>query len=129
MPLVDNTVGFGRSNLRTATIASGGTGSNAIDFGRGHAVYVVKIEDCAGFTDAATLRALVGFEEGVALADLYEANDPATIWSKDTPTSGTCAFVLTHAFGAQFLQFVASAAASQAISIKVWGFDPVVATV
>jgi hypothetical protein len=72
---------------------------------------------------------LVGYEAGVALADLYEANSPNIIWTRDTPTSGTCAFVLHHAFGAQFLQFVASVAASQAITIKVWGFDPVVVTV
>lgn len=121
-------VGFGRSDVQTFTIPSGADGSAvaAIDFGRGYAAFVVKCEDCAGLPDAATLKALVGYDGADTLCDLYTSNDPGLQWIKDTPTSGTLAFLLSHAFGAQRLRFVASAVTTQDVVIKVYGLDPTV---
>src|SRR5688572_14634394 len=112
-------VGFGRSDVFTFTIPSGADGSGvaALDFGRGYAAFIVKCEDCTGLADAATLRAKAGYDTADTLCDLYEVNDPGLMWSKDTPTSGTLAFLFTHAFGAQRLQFIASAVTTAEVVI------------
>lgn len=121
-------VGFGRSDLQTFTIANGANGSavTPLNFLRGHAYYVVICEDASFIPATTTLRAQVGYDTGATMLDLYEQNDPATRWTKGSlPVTGTLSFILSHAFGAQYLRFILSNnATGGSVVFKVYGFDP-----
>lgn len=117
--------GFGRSDQYTFTIPNGETGANVdpVNLLRNYAFLVVVCEDAGGVASG-TLGAQVAYDDSGAMCDLYQ-QDGAAIWASGTlPTSGSFAFVLVHAFGAQRIRFVLSAAADDDLVLKVYGFDP-----
>ena len=121
--------GFGRSDRKRFTITTGHNGTDVfrLDLGRPYAYLVIRIEDCSGFSSSASLSARVANDDSPAQAmcDLYELNDPNTIWSKSVPvTAVTCSFVLTHAFGARYIQFITSNNCEGTVNIDVYGYDP-----
>lgn len=120
--------GFGRSDRKRFTIPSGATGSGVfrIDLARPYAYHVIRIENCAGFATNATLSVKAANDDSPAqtMCDVYENNDPSTLWSKSVPVTGTCTFVLTHTFGARYLQFISSLATDADVHIDVYGYDP-----
>lgn len=119
--------GFGRSDQYTFTIPSGATGSavTPINLLRNYAFLVVTCEDATGVASG-TLGAQVSYDASGTMCALYQ-QDMAAIWASMTlPTSGTFAFVLSHAFGAQRLRFVASASTDADLVLKVYGFDATV---
>jgi len=106
--------GYGRSDRKTFTIPSGVTGSGVfrVDFDRPYAWFMIRIEDCGGFVTSTTIKCQTANDDSPAqtLTDLYEINDPGTLWSKTVPVANgdTCSFVLTHAIGARYMKFVTS---------------------
>lgn len=125
---IQDKIGYLRSDRQRFTIPNGVTGVNVerLDMGRPYAFFVIRIEDCSGFTGTLSLK--VGNDTDVAqtLADLYEINDPSTKWTKTPPTTGAIQFILSHAFGTRFLQFVCSSNTDAEVNIDVWGYDPAV---
>lgn len=119
--------GFGRSDEKTFTIASGADGGEvaAVDLGRNYAFIVVKCEDCSNIPSTTSLSAEVGYDTADTLCDLYEQDDPSTEWSKgNLPTSGTLGFLLNHAAGAQRIRLKLSNNASGGnVVFKVYGWD------
>lgn len=124
--------GYGRSDRKTFTIPSGATGSGVfrVDFDRPYAYFVIRIEDCGGFATNTTLSAQVANDDSPAqtMCDLYENNDPSTLWSKSVPVTdgSTCQFLLTHAFGSRYIKFIASLNTTADVNIYVYGYDPAV---
>lgn len=120
--------GFGRSDRARYIIPSGQTGSSVfrVDLGRPYAYHVVRIENCTGFATGATISCQTANDDSPAQAmcDLYELNDPSTLWSKSVPVTGTCTFVLTHTFGARYLKFISSLATDANVNIDIYGYDP-----
>lgn len=116
---------FAMGPVRTITIASGQTGVNnaGADFDNGYAFFQVTIEDAAGIPSSTTIRALAGFTHVDSLASVRESNDPGTQWSKNLPTSGKHTFRFDHAFGAQRLSFILSAAATANVVLTIRPFD------
>jgi hypothetical protein len=119
--------GYGRSDEQSFTIPDGADGSavDAVDLGRNYAFIIVKCEDAGGIPATTGVTAKVGYGDSDTLCDLYEQDDPSTQWSKSAlPTTGTLAFLMNHAFGAQRIQFVLSQNASGAdVVFKVYGLD------
>lgn len=123
-------VGFSRSDAQTFAIGSGADGSavTPLDFGRGYAMYIVKILSTANIAAASALRIKVSYAAADAEVDLYNSDDPTTRWSKSPLPTGanTVGFVLTTAFGAQKLRFILSNVTTGAVNIEVYGVDPTV---
>ena len=108
-------VAHAKSEVKTFTIAAGATGAAvaAVDLGANFDLIWVTCGDCSHIQAATSLTAQVAIAEGATVAALYEQDDPSTAWSNGAlPTSGTLAFVLTHAAGARYVRLVLSAAAS-----------------
>lgn len=124
---VEKNVGFGRSDAKTYTLTTGQTSTERIDLGRPYAFVVITCEDASNIASTTALSLMVSPEEGIPLLDVYEQNDLATIWSTGSlPTSGTFYVMCTHAFGARFVQPVLDTATDGSVTLKVWGYDPVV---
>ena len=114
--------------VKTFTIGNSADGSAVtpvdIDLDNAKAL-VITCEDCQYIQASTSLSAQVGYDESDTMCALYELDDPSTAWSKGSlPTSGTLAFVLTHAFGARRLRLILSNAASGgSVVFKVIGID------
>ena len=124
---VPNNVGFGRSDIQSFVIPSGGTGVNQprVDLGRPYAFVIIM---CANMTGVASGNMFLNVspEEGIPLHRVYEQNS-ATAWNTGTlPTSGTFYMLCTHAFGARFVQPVLSVASDAELTFKILGYDPTV---
>lgn len=119
--------GFGQSTLKTASIANGQTTHSPIDMGRQYAIFVVRCEDASNVAATTALTIEAADLPGDAMCFIYDDNDPGNKWSKgNLPTSGTLRFRLDDAWGARYLRFTLSAAASGgSVVFKVRGFDPV----
>ena len=115
------------SGVKTFTIAAAADGSAvaAVDLGSNYKIVTVKCEDCQYIQATTNISAQVGYTPGDTLCNLYDQDDPSTVWSKGAlPTSGTLAFVLTHATDAHRLRLVLSKAASGgSVVFKVQGYD------
>jgi hypothetical protein len=118
---------FVAGDPETFTIADAADGSAvaAVDLAFNYKLVVVKCEDCQYIQASTNLTALVGYEALDTLSDLYEQDDPGTQWSKGSlPTTGTLAFVMTHAIGVRRLRLVLSNASSGGATVfKVYGLD------
>ena len=117
--------GFGRSALKTLTMPSGNKGDNlsAIDLGRNYAYIVVKCLDVTGIAATTALSAQVAYDDDDALCTLYEKANPSLAWSI-TPlptTSGSFAFLLLHAFGAQRIKLLLSKNTTAAVTFQIYG--------
>ena len=123
-------VGFSRSDAQTFTIGNAADGSavTPLDFGRGYAMYIVKIASTANIAAATGLRIKVSYAAADAEVDLYNSDDPTTRWSKSPLPTGanSLGFVLTTAFGAQKLRFILSQNATGNVAFEVYGVDPTV---
>ena len=112
---------------QTFTIANGADGSAvaAVDLGASYKIILIQCTDCSNVAASTNLTALVGYTAADTLSDLYEQDDPSTQWSKgDLPTTGTLAFILTHATGARRLRLVLSNNASGgSVVFTVYGLD------
>lgn len=85
--------------------------------------------DCTGFAASTAMSAEICFDNEASspMYDLYEQDDPSTVWSQgDLPTTGTLAFILTHAFRARRIRFVLDKNTDANIVLKVYGFDGVI---
>lgn len=118
-------VGFGRSDVKSYVIPSGGTSTERVDLERPYAFIVIMCENLAGIASG-NMFLNVSPEEGIPLHRVYEQNS-ATAWNTGTlPTSGTFYLLCTHAFGARFVQPVLSAASDAELTFKILGYDPTV---
>jgi len=110
----DEYTGFDRSDATACTIANGQTEVTVdADLLRNYAYLLITCADCSNIAASTSLLAKVGYDATDEFFDLYERDDPGTQWSKgDLPTTGTLAFALIHALGAQRLRLVLSQAAS-----------------
>lgn len=119
--------GWGRSDVQTFTIPASADGSAVaeVDLGRNYAFIVVKCEDCSNIPATTTLSAEVGYDDGDTLVDLYEQDDPGTLWeSGNLPTSGTLGFLLNHAAGAQRLRLkLSNNASGGSVVFSIYGWD------
>lgn len=126
MPVPSN-VGFGRSEPKSYTLISTQTSTERVDLGRPYAFILLTCENMGGINTACSLRLNVSPDEGIPMLNLYEQNEPATLWSKGAlPTTGTWYCFVPHAFGARYVQPVLTVAADATIVFKIWGFDPIV---
>ena len=109
---------------QTITVGLTGSGSPEVDLGANFMVLGVICENCQFIPQSTALSAQIAFDPNGALCNLYEQDDPGTIWSQgDLPTTGTLAFILTHAFGARKIRFVLSnAATGGSVVLKIFGF-------
>lgn len=122
---VDTAVGFGCSAEFTFTIANGATTRTEIDLGRNYAWFVVRCEDVQ-YAASKALTCTAAMVPGETMTSVYERNDPATKWSKNTPASGSFRIMFDHAFGARFLKFTLGTAASGgAFTLYIRGMDPI----
>jgi hypothetical protein len=123
---IESTIGFGGSQAVEAKILNGGAWTDPIDMGRNYAFFVIYCASMTGVGTAGKLTASASIFSGTALATIYEANDPATQWSKTLPTTGSMYFRLDHAWGARFLKLTMTVAADADLTFYIVGFDPVV---
>jgi len=96
-------------------IPSGEDGSdvNLADLGGNYDLVMITCADCT---------AQVGYLEDDGPFDLYEQDDPSTQWSKGSlPTSGTLAFLLTHATGVRRIRLVLSNNATADVEFTITG--------
>ena len=105
------------------TIANGQTVSDIADLERSYAFIAIASADLAGVDTNATMTAQIGLQESTALFDLYEVNDPTTIWSKDPPLTGTMYFILSHAMGARFIQLTLDVITTADVTFDIFGID------
>lgn len=121
-------VGFARSDSQTFTIANGANGSavTPLDFGRGYAMYIVKVASTANIAAACGLSIKVSYAAADAEVDLFNSDDPSTKWSKSPLPTGanSFGFVLSSAFAAQKLRFILSVNATGNVVFEVYGIDP-----
>ena len=116
-------VGIGRSNAKTYTIPNGAASGGEINLGRNYVYVFIQCADMSGVQDATLMSAKYGFEEGLALVDLYERDTPGTKWTSTAlPVTGTMGFCLVHAMGAQYLQFVLSKTVTKNTTFQIYGF-------
>jgi hypothetical protein len=116
--------GFGRSALHTLSVPSGNKGTNLsdIDLGRNYAYIVVKCPSATGIAAATALSAQVAYDDDDALCTLYEKDNPSLAWSiTPLPTSGSFAFLLLHAFGAQRIKLLLSQNTTAAVTFQIYG--------
>lgn len=123
-----NKIGYLRSDRQRFTIPNGANGSaiTRLDMGKPYSYFVIRVENCSGFTSALTLKVANDDNPAQTLCDLYEVNDPSIKWSKTPPTTGAIQFALTHAIGSRYLQFVTVSNTDAEVNIDVWGYDPIV---
>ncbi|MFA5377699.1 MAG: hypothetical protein WC455_18255 [Dehalococcoidia bacterium] len=117
-------VGYGVSPVKTFTIPAGATGAavEQINFGRNYAYLLVLCEDCDGVDAATTMSAQIAMESGGVMCDLYEKDTPGTKWvSGNIPATGTLAFLLLHAFGAQYFRLILSKVTTAPVTFKIYG--------
>jgi len=109
------------------TIANGQTISDIADLERPYAFIGIASADLTG-VNAANMTARVGIQDNTALFDLYEANDPATVWSVAPPdgANATMYFILSHAMGARFIELTLSAITTAAVTFDIFGIDQAV---
>jgi len=119
-------VGFRATDAFPETIAEGtdGTGNEPIDLGANFKVLGVVCEDCSNIPQSTDMNAQIAFDVNGALCDLYEQDDPSTLWDKgDLPTSGSLAFILTHSFGVRKIRFtLENAASGGSVVFKIFAF-------
>ncbi len=124
---VGKNIGFGRSDLQTYTIPSGGVSTERVDLGRPYAFIIIM---CANADDIAASTAMsinVSPEEDIILHNLYVQNSPNLIWSKgDLPTSNSFYCLISDAFGARFVQPVFDTATDGVVVLQIVGYDPTV---
>jgi hypothetical protein len=112
---------------QTFTIAATKTGSavTPVDLGKNCKIILISCADCQYIPASTSLTAKVGYGAGATVADLYEQDNPSAQWSQgDLPTTGTLAFVLTHAVGARRLQLILSNASTGGSTVfTVTGMD------
>jgi hypothetical protein len=122
----DLSVGFWATDFFEYTIADGtdGTGNDPIDLGANYKVIGVECEDCGNIAASTNMSAQVAFDWNSMLCDLYAQDAPGTQWLQGAlPTSGTLAFILTHAFGARKIRLILSNDASGgSVTFKIFGF-------
>lgn len=124
---VPSKIGFGRSAVQSYTLTTGQTSTERVDLGRPYAFILITCENMAGINSACALRLNVSPDENIPMLNMYEQNEPATLWSKGSlPVSGTWSCFIPHAFGQRFIQPVLTVAADATITFKVWGFDPII---
>jgi len=122
--------GYGVSTTAEVAIASGGTLSDVIDFGRPHFVFVIRIPDCAEIAAATSMQLLTATYPGTTMCDMYETNDPSIQWSKGAlPVAGSLSVLITHAFGARFMQIEFTVVTTGVVNIEVIALDPAVGDV
>lgn len=113
--------------IETFTIPNAADGSAvaAVDLGGNFKGVLIKCEDCQYIAATTTVGAKVGYTGSDTLSDLYEQDDPGTIYAGgNLPTTGTLAFVLTHAFGVRRIQLILSNNASGGpVVFKIQGLD------
>lgn len=125
-PVDDIGVGFWATDALTYTIAENtdGTGNTTLNLGANYKVIGIQCEDCSNIPAQTNMSAQVAFDANSAIHDLYEQDDPATEWSQGAlPTTGTLAFILTHAFGTRKIRLILSNMASGGdVVFKIFGF-------
>ena len=108
-------VGWGRSDIHTFTIPNGNTGANIgnLNLGRNYAYIIVRCDDCQYIAQATTLGITTAMDENQQMNSVYElANNTLTLMAPALPNTGSMRFLLTPAFGAQYISFTLSANAS-----------------
>jgi hypothetical protein len=124
---LEDGIGFGASPVKSCTIPNGETTITEIDMGKNYAFFVIYCLDASDVAASSDLSVAAAIFSGTAVADVYEANDPGTVWSGgNLPTSGTFQFRLDHAWGARYLKFTLSQATDGDVTLYVVGFDPIV---
>ncbi len=123
-----DTVGYGRSVEQTYTIANGDTEAKEIDFGRMYSFFLIRCEDASNIAASTALSANAAHGQDQVMQAVHERDLPATVWSEgDLVTTGAFIFILTHAWGARYLQLVLSNAASGGtVVFSIIGVDPIV---
>lgn len=123
--VLDTFAGFGRSPLLTFTIPNGATTIDAQDLRRNYAFLLVICEDATRIAAATTLKWQVAHEDGATPVDLWKSGGTGIAESGVLPSgSGSFAFLVPDAFGAQILKPVLSVAASGGnVVLKVYGLD------
>lgn len=117
--------GWGRSDKKTFTIVDGNNGANveAINLGRNYAYIIIRCDDCQYIQAATTLGVKAADDEAQALDSVYEYSaNTLTLLAPTLPTSGSMRFLLTPAFGAQYVHFTLSKDASGgSVVLDVYG--------
>ena len=118
-------VGWGRSDIHTFTIVDGNDGANVgnLNLGRNYAYIIVRCDDCQYIDQATTLGILTAMDEDQNMNSVYElANNTLTLLAPTLPTAGSMRFLLTPAFGAQYIHFTLSADANGgSVVFEVYG--------
>jgi len=123
-------VGFARSDVATYTIPNGNNGGNlgAVDLGRNYLYIVITCADMTGIAATTNMTAEVAYDPDDATATLYERDLPQTQWSKgNLPTSGSFAFCLVHALGAQKIKLLLSQNTDAEVVFRIYGIGTSIA--
>lgn len=118
-------IGYGRSEQGDLTVESGETlSTDTLDFGRSYFVFVIRIPNCSGIDADTAMRLKSAIFAGTDLCDVYEANEAALRWSKGAlPITGSVSVLLTHLFGARYLQIDLSVMTTGDVAFEVVAFD------
>ena len=113
------------SGQGTFTIPNGEDGSSVamVDLGANYDLICIACDGMDHVPASTSLSAKVKYITNDTADDLYEQDDPSTKWAKgDLPTSGTLAFLLTHAAGVRYIQLILSNNASGgSVTFKIIG--------
>lgn len=99
------------SAWQTFTIGNGADGSAVApaDLGANYKAIIIRCADCQYIPATTTMGLELSEDAADTMCDMYEANDPGTIWVSDNlPTTGTLRVVITHAFMARRVRIVLS---------------------
>lgn len=115
------------SSIRQFSIPLGATGSlvTPVDMEYNYTYLWVQCEDADGVPPSATMSAQVDFDGSGNMVNLYERDDPGTLWSKSVPASGSFGFLLLQALGCRRIRFILSDVATAIVNIKVYGIGQI----
>jgi hypothetical protein len=104
-------IATGVSAWQTFTIPDGANGGAVApaDLGANYKAILIRCADCQYIPASTNLSMQASEGAADTMCDVYEVDDPSTLWSKGSlPTSGTLRVVVTHAFGARRVRLVLS---------------------
>jgi hypothetical protein len=107
----DPNAGWGRSDKKTFTIVNGNTGANveAVNLGRNYAYIIIRCDNCQYIAGSTTLGVKTAMDESQQLNSVYDfSSNTLTLLAPTLPTSGSMQFLLTPAWGAQYIHFTLS---------------------
>lgn len=122
---VSNSVGIGRSAVKTGTINSGESSiGDPLNLGREYNFLVIRIPDCSNVADSSALRLSIGDTNNDSMCQFTDRNS-GNEDIVDLPTSGSFRYILPI-LGVRRVTVITSVVTDGDVAIEVFGVEPVI---